>query len=232
MEILFHSTTALRDDPVPLRSHDPDAQGFVEIDFVWRKIVFGTWSADEARAAQHPTAKAALRYPVPANVRGAALADLFEAPRCRVLVERIFYGAVTLCDGRHETVMLSRDARAAEAQLLDLLATLHAETAEVREVADWLPGAQALLDIWRGEPLEDALERLEDRREADDYHAGIIVVGDLRAALLNETRAAFKRGEPVDRFYVAALEEHGLIGQDEAAAWHSQQKCDDEDSQA
>lgn len=110
-----------------------------------------------------------------------ALAALFGNPR-RALVERFFNGAATVSDGGRVNVLLDRDATAAEAHLLDRLAVLRAGTVEVREATDWLRraadwfdirrsqprGPQRAFNIWRGEPLAEALKRLEDHRAADD----------------------------------------------------------------
>ncbi len=147
-----------------------------------------------------------LRWSVPADVRGAALADLLESAEVRTLLARIHAGHAVEWDGSNHAGLLSEDAHEASEALQALLdAELEDERAPVWQVGDWLP--DSLGTYWTDEPLDKAVAQLERAAEDD----GVVLDGSIRDELLARALHRHEDGDAITDAQRQALIDAGMI---------------------
>ncbi|MFN2310174.1 MAG: hypothetical protein ABR553_10670, partial [Gammaproteobacteria bacterium] len=159
-----------------------------------------------------------LRFSVPSDVRGDALADLLEGAEVVALLERIHAGHEVEWDGNNHRGYLDDDAQEAQGELEHILGELSGGADEgggVWEASDWMDAA-GLLGWWSGCPLDEAVFEVGLAAESENVHLD----GDIEAVLLDWAEQAVDRDEPrLDAHHLAALVESGRINTETAAEY-------------
>lgn len=159
----------------------------------------------------------ALRWSVPASVRGDVLADLL-AGDALPLLQRVHAGHSVQWDGNNHRGDLDDDARAASDELSALLSDLHdeADNVPVWDVADWLFSNCTLPDHWHNQPLADAVAEIE----AEARSERVALDGDIARCLLDWAERSFDEGgnDSLTPVHLAELVAAGRITQDQADA--------------
>jgi hypothetical protein len=158
-----------------------------------------------------------LRWSVPSDVRGEALAEFLADPETLALLERVHAGHVVDWDGNNHVGSLSDDARDASEGLDRLIEReLIGAEAAVRPVGDWLWSSCTLLQHWQNQPLAEAVREIEDGAEIE----GVLLDGDIEDELLDMAAHWLETGRAgLTSAHITALIEHGQITDDEATEY-------------
>lgn len=224
------AVSQLRGEPAPLykRYTSQTAAQPAYIELSEHGTVTAYYSADVGNAIPMYVWHArALRWRVPADVTGDALAAFIERPDVLQLLERIHAGHSVAWDGNNRVGLLTADAQDARDDLQRLIEQdLDDEAcASIWEAADWFSNA-SIIDVWPPElTLDDAAMEAEDEAR----NVRIVLEGDVRGALLRRALRAFEDGD--DRLrptHVSALLDARMIDRSEYDAWVHARKVEEE----
>lgn len=180
--------------------------------------VSASWDGSTGGTPAHVWHGRTLRWAVPANMRGIAVADLLEG-QALPLLQRVRAGHSVDWDGSNHRGHLTDDARDASEALESLCYQLQDEQADmapVWDVGDWLFTSCSLDQHWHHQPLADAVATIE----ADAQREGVTLVGDVAECLLSDAESKFDEGggDGLTAAHLAALVQSGRIAQDQADA--------------
>lgn len=155
-----------------------------------------------------------LRWTVPADVRGSALAELLQSPDTRALIERVHAGHRVEWNGSNNVGRLAEDAIQAREALERLFEDIDKDQrVPVLDVDDWLFMSCELFDHWKDGDLSTAVAEVKDEAKTE----GVVLVGDIEQSLVREAEQHFEKGDQRLRAgHVAALLAAGKITQAEA----------------
>lgn len=159
-----------------------------------------------------------LRWAVPGNVNGQALADLL-AGAALPLLERVHAGHSVDWDGNNYSGTLDDDATEASdalEQMFDGMQGDESAMVPIWDVSDWLFSNCILSDHWSDQAIEDAAAQLEAAADSE----GVYLDGDIAACLLDQAEQMFDEDgdDKLTATHLAALVADGRITQEQADA--------------
>jgi hypothetical protein len=161
----------------------------------------------------------ALRWYIPASVRGDVLADFLESAEVVTLLERVHIGHSVEWDGNNHVGSLDDDAQSASDEFITLIEESFSDddVATVWPVDEWLFGGCTLRDHWPNEKtLDEVVAELESEAESEN----IYIDGDVETALLDNAAWRFEqKPDELGRVHVDALLANDRISQDDVAGW-------------
>lgn len=155
-----------------------------------------------------------LRWAVPSQSSGNALADLIESADIVALLERVSAGHTVEWDGSNFVGSLDDDARAASDELESIFGRPEDEGC-VWDASEWMVGA-GLHSWWIGVPLDTAVADTESAAESE----GVYLDGDVEDVLLDMAERYIANDKPgLDAWHLSALVAAERITADDAAEY-------------
>lgn len=218
--ITLNIENLLGDDPAPLyeryRGQNNAQPAYVELDEDGEVSAYSSGEVGNG-VPMRVWNRRSLRCPVPASIKGSALASLLQG-EALPLLERIHAGHSVEWDGSNRVGLLDSDAVIARDHLDALFDSLDedADCVSVWDVGDWLFTGCSLRDHWADQSLKEAVEALESMAERD----GVYLDGYIRTCLLRQAEAEFDEDgdDRLTATHLAELVADGRITQAQADA--------------